>query len=114
MQFIALCNKVIEESGNELDHLTVVPEQGKVLWTDTQGRRQYERIKMWVRDAWKDIQMERGQWEFQTAYFTGTVFPTIYFQQGLSLDGEPLAGAEFEGGISEQRMLVQRVVTPLS
>jgi hypothetical protein len=91
MNYLALVNKVIQESGSEIDELT------SVTWsTAVAGRRQYPRIKRYVADAWKMIQMKRDEWEFKATEYTTTVNPRVKFMEGDAAIA-PVVGAVFVG-----------------
>lgn len=70
MLYIDLVNFAIEESGMELDLLTEDTWDSYVA-----GRRSYPRLKRYVNQSWKNIQLLRNQWEFGTAKVTQMVFP---------------------------------------
>lgn len=65
---------MIQESGAEIDELT------SSTWaTAVAGRRLYPRIKRYVADAWKMIQMERDEWEFKAVEFSHLVNPRFKY-----------------------------------
>lgn len=104
MDFLQLVNKVINESGNELDELT------SGTWTSAEaGRRIYPRLKRYVSEAWKKIQMDRDEWEFKTANYVGTVYPQLRFQNGTGATA-PVAGDIFEGTESAFRLEVRSII----
>lgn len=72
MDYLALCNKVIQEGGFEQNELTTL------TWSSPEaGRRLYPRIKRAVAEAWKAIQMDRNEWEFSTAELSALMLPRI-------------------------------------
>lgn len=90
--FVDLCNKVIQESANELDELTVYN------WTDPEaGRRLYPRIKRMVAEAWKTLQMERDEWEFGSKELNTTLYPRIKINSGARALGDVAPGMRFRG-----------------
>ncbi len=102
MNFLGLTNKVIQEGGSEMDELTLA------TWSSAEaGRRLYPRYKRAVAEAWKQIQMERNEWEFNTDELNVRVNPRIKFAEGLSLAGTPLPGQQFRG--LESQTLIQIV-----
>lgn len=95
MNFLDIVNKVIEESGSELDLLTVG------TWNSAEaGRRLYPRIKRLVVEAWKLMQMERNEWQFKAAELHVPISAKLKFQDGFRVLGEPAPGAIFVGGDS--------------
>lgn len=80
--YLDLCNKVIQESSNELNELTLA------TWSSPEaGRRVYPRIKRLVAEAWKMLQMERDEWEFKSAERSFYVEPKMKLTDGT---GTPL------------------------
>lgn len=77
MDYLALVNKVIQESASETDELTVG------TWSSAEaGRRLYPRIKRLVAEAWKLMQIERNEWEFKAAELSTLVYPRVKFNSG--------------------------------
>lgn len=105
MNYLDLVNKAIIESGVDLDQLDLSD------WNNTEGRRIYDRFKGWVADSWKEIQISRNQWEYQTRNFTGTIYPRIFVDSGSRLGGPPPVGSEFVGEDSKYRFMVRSVNT---
>lgn len=104
--FLDLVNKVIVESGSELDELTVG------TWSSAEaGRRLYPRIKRLVAEAWKLIQMKHNAWEFKAAELTIPVYAKIKFQNGFRAAGEPPVGAVFIGATSGFSLPIRAVDT---
>lgn len=92
MDYLALVNKVIQESASEADELT------SGTWSTAEaGRRIYPRIKRNVAQAWKDIQMFHNTWEFMTKEFSEVIYPRVRIKDGLRAAGAPAAGAIFVG-----------------
>lgn len=90
--YLALVNKALDESGSEFDHLTLG------TWSSAEaGRRLYPRMKSYVAEAWKAIQMSRNEWEFNTAELSVTVFPRIKFVMGAAVDPSVISGAQMIG-----------------
>ena len=68
--YLDLVNLVIEESGKEQNTLT------SVTWSQPEaGRRLYPRIKRYVADAWRKLQMSRNEWEFNNKEITVEILP---------------------------------------
>lgn len=103
MNYLELVNQVIRESGNELNELT------PVTWTTAAGQRMYPRLKNYVRQAWKTIQMDRDQWEFNNAQLFAVVFPRFRFTLGTGTS-VPLPGDVFKGVDSGFLLTVRRVL----
>jgi hypothetical protein len=77
LDYLALVNKVIQESASETDELTVG------TWSSAEaGRRLYPRIKRLVAEAWKIMQIERNEWEFKAAELSALVYPRVKFNSG--------------------------------
>lgn len=102
--YLDLVNKVISESGLELDELI------SSTWTSAEaGRRVYPRIKRNVADAWKMIQMDRNEWEFKTAELSTTIYPRIKITSGSRAAGAPPVGSTFRGANSDFLLTVRDV-----
>lgn len=103
--YLALVNKVINESGSELDELNAMS------WYEPEaGRRQYPRIKRLVAEAWKMIQMEREEWEFKVEELSSLVYPRIIVAEGERLAGPPTVGSVYKGQDSNAIITITRVV----
>lgn len=89
MNYLQLVNMVIRESGKELNELN------PATWESSAGQRMYPRIKNYVRAAWKALQMERDQWEFNNSEVFTTVWPKLKFQNG-GATAPPAPGDVFE------------------
>lgn len=101
--YLDLVNKVIQESGSEMEDLT------SGTWSSAEaGRRIYPRIKRNVRDAWKTIQMKRDSWEFMTAELSAIIYPRIRFEVG-DRPTNPAAGATYVGDESGAVVTLQAV-----
>lgn len=99
--FMDLCNKVIQESANELDELTLdnwdAPEA---------GRRLYPRIKRNVVESWKTLQLERDEWEFGSKELNTTIYPRIKVNTATDT---PAIGARYKGDTSGFEFTVKDV-----
>jgi hypothetical protein len=108
MDYLGLCNKVINEGGLEQNELTA----GN--WDSLEaGRRLYPRIKRAVAEAWKAIQMDRNEWEFSTAELTATMLPRILVD-GVAFTAPsagPEAGVKYKGADSGLELTVITVTT---
>lgn len=105
--YLALVNKVINESGMEQNELTYV------TWDLPEaGRRLYPRVKRAVREAWLTIQMERNEWEFGVKEGTFTILPRMLISDVAISGGNPgpVPGAVYRG---EQSKLPITVLTVL-
>lgn len=102
MRYIDLVNKAIQESAQEIDELT------DTTWDSyTAGRRIYPRIKRYVSEAWKKIQLSRDTWEFVSLKYNGTVNPQLRYSNG---DGSiPLVGDIFVGDESGLNVKVKSI-----
>lgn len=104
MDYISLVNFAIEESGLELDLLDDVTWDSYVA-----GRRVYPRLKRYVQQSWKQIQISRNQWEFASAKVSQMVYPRFKYEEGLSSSSYfPSVGDEFIGVDSGFRFTVLR------
>lgn len=70
MNFLQLVNETIKASGVSLDALT-----SSNFATNTDPL--VEKIKDMVRQAWREVQMERGEWEFSTRTKSITLGPRL-------------------------------------
>ncbi len=103
MNYMQLCNKVIQESANELTELTLD------TWDQPEaGRRIYPRIKRAVAEAWKMIQIDRYEWEFKSAELFVEIFPRFKVQGGLA-PAAPVVGTRYKGTQSGFEFTVQKV-----
>lgn len=97
--YLYLVNKVLEESGKELNLLD------ETTWSSAEaGRRLYPRVKRLVREAWKMIQMRRNEWEFNTGRVTLVLLPKIRFVKMTTSD-DPLS-YEWTGQSSGVRLII--------
>lgn len=102
--YLELVNRVIQESGKEQNELTLA------TWaSDEAGRRLYPRIKRYVADAWKMIQMDRFEWEFKSAELFIRIHPRIKIQQG-SATVDPVVGTKYKGVTSGFEFTVQKIL----
>jgi hypothetical protein len=70
LNYLQLVNKVIQESGKEQNELDMT------TWGQPEaGRRLYPRIKRYVSDAWRELQMSRNEWEFKNKEITTLILP---------------------------------------
>lgn len=104
--FLELTNKVIHESGTELDELTPIS-----WYLPEAGRRQYPRIKRAVTEAWKIIQMERNEWQFKDEQYSGIVYPRIRITEGERPLGPPPVGTVFRGQDSAFQFTLRRLIS---
>lgn len=96
---------MIVESGLELNELD------STSWSSSEaGRRVYPRIKRYVQQAWKQLQMARNQWEFNTAQVSEVVYPRFKYEGGDGL-AVPSSGDVFVGQESGFELTVRRVIT---
>lgn len=99
MNYLGLVNLVIQESGKEMTDLT------EATWSSGEaGRRLYPRIKRYVAQAWKTIQMSRDQWEFNTIEFSLHLYPRMLFVNG---DGTPFAAGAMTSDTSLTPIVVR-------
>lgn len=83
--YLTLVNNAIEEAGVDLDALT------SSNFASPPNQKMYERFKKWVNDAWKEIQIERDNWEFSTGRATVYLYPAIYVEEGDRATAPPAA-----------------------
>lgn len=69
----------------------------------------YPRLRNYVRQAWKAIQMERDQWEFNNAEVFTQVWPRFKFRNGGGTN-LPVAGTEFVGVDSGMRIRTRQLL----
>lgn len=99
--YLDLCNKVIQESANELDELT------PSTWDSPEaGRRLYPRIKRMVAESWRTLQMSRDEWEFGSKELVTTLYPKIKFTNGQRSE-DPVPGVVFRGQESGTEVTVR-------
>lgn len=103
--YLDLCNKVIQESANELDELTVDS------WSDPEaGRRLYPRIKRMVAESWVAMQLERDEWEFKAKELNTTVYPRIKLNAGSRAGSNIGPGVRFKGQTSGFEFTVKQYI----
>lgn len=104
--YLDLVNLVILESASEQDVLT------EDTWDSAEaGRRIYPRIKRNVAQAWKNIQMDRDQWEFKAVQISTIIYPRVRVSDGFRAAGEPPSGSVFKGTDSVMQFTVRSVNT---
>lgn len=75
MNYLQLTNDAIRESGISLDSLT------SSNFGSTTDPMQIK-FKGWIEQAWREIQMERGEWNFSVQDAVITISPRIYVTNG--------------------------------
>jgi hypothetical protein len=105
VNYLQLVNKAINLSGVELDDLT---SSNFASTTDSLSKK----FKTFVADAWKDIQLERDEWEFKSAQTFANVYPRLLIEDGDRPTAPP-ANAEYEGDTTTASIVVIDS-TPLS
>jgi hypothetical protein len=103
MNYFDLVNAAIEESGTDLDGLSLSD------FTSPPEKMQ-SRFKRWVKDAWRNIQMKREGWSFMSGRANGVLRPRIYVEQG-SLTAVPVTGELYEGARNGALFSVVQVST---
>lgn len=107
MNYLELCNKVLEDGGLEMTPMT--PD----TWDSAEtGRRIYRRVKNAVAGAWKDLQMDRNEWEFKSKEITVTILPRILVD-GVILSPPslgPAPGVKYKGTNSGLELEVVDVI----
>ena len=102
--YLDLCNKVIQESANELNELTLAN------WNSPEaGRRLYPRIKRYVAEAWKMLQMERDEWEFKSAERSFYIQPKMVVTSGSGTP--PVPGEQFKNTRTQDVMNIVAIET---
>lgn len=102
--YLDLCNLVIQESANELTEMTLTN------WnTDPTGRRIYPRIKRYVSEAWKMIQIDRYEWEFKSAELFIQINPRFKIQNGTATVA-PVVGTKYKGEQSGFEFTVTKII----
>lgn len=106
--YLDLVNKVLEEGGYEQNQLTIG------TWDSLDaGRRLYPRVKRLVNEAWKLIQMQRGEWQFRNVEMNVVIYPRIKVNEGSRPAGSPPIGTVFRGQSSNFEFTVRDVI-PIS
>lgn len=104
MDFLSLVNFVIQEAAVEQNELTAL------TWDSPEaGRRVYPRLKRYVQQAWKEIQMSRNQWEFNSVQTSQMVYPRFKFENG-SATVDPVVGDQFTGADSGFTFTVRQII----
>jgi hypothetical protein len=104
MNYLELVNLVIQESGNELNEL-----DSTTFSSAAAGQRLYPRLKRYVAQAWKTIQMARDDWEFMSGVVHENIYPRIRFSAG-SASPSPSVGDVFVGAVSGFSVTVRQVI----
>lgn len=89
--YLQLVNNSLRESGADLDSLTDFTTMNSLQ----------TKMKNWVAQAWKEVCMERDEWEYMTGLAVVDIYPRIYVEDWNRAGGIPSAGATFEGAESE-------------
>lgn len=87
MNFLSIVNMVVREAGIGLDPLTSV-----TFATASLIDPMYEKIKQWVIQAWKTVELERDVTEWRVATGLALVKPRLRFY-----DASDLGGGTFQG-----------------
>lgn len=108
MNYLELCNKVLEDGSLEMTPLT------EDTWDSIEaGRRLYPRVKRAVAGAWRDLQMARNEWHFKSKEITATINPRMLID-GVILSPPsmgPAPGVRYKG---QESGLELEVVTVLA
>lgn len=103
MDYLELVNKALDESGKENTPLTLA------TWSSAEaGKRLYPRLKRLVAEAWKMIQLNRNEWEFNSGEFTTTIQPRMKFENG-SRPTAPVAGGTWTSQTSGLQITVTEI-----
>lgn len=73
--FLELTNGAIRESGQDIDELT---SSNFASPPDVMQKR----FKTWVQQAWKEIQMTRDDWQYNTARAVVDLYPALFVAEG--------------------------------
>lgn len=87
--YLELVNSAIIESGIDLDELTA---GNFASTTDPMAKR----MKRWVNQALKEIELERNEWEYKTKQAQTVIYPRWLVTDG-NRSSAPPANSEFEG-----------------
>lgn len=90
MDYLALVNRAILESGKDQDALT------SSNFANPPRGRMYERFKEWVNEAYTQLQMARDEWQFKTSRATVNLYPAVYVESGDRAT-PPAFGYEYQG-----------------
>lgn len=103
MDYLALTNRAIEESGLDLDLLT------SVNFANPPRTIMYTRLKRWVNESYKQILLKRHEWYVLNERTVLTVRPRL--RGTVSVPGAVVVGDELIGRDSGTRVIVRRVTT---
>ena len=104
--YIDLVNSAIRESGIDIDEIESADFASP---TD----KMQVRFKNWVAQAWKEIQLERNEWEWQSAQYQGIIYPRVLVVEGDRSTAPP-ADSIFEGDDTDARFTVLSTPTLIS
>lgn len=108
MQYIELVNFALDKGGAEMNRLT------PGTWNSAEaGRRLYPRYKSAVSNAWREIQMERGEWEFKSKEITTEILPR-FLVDGIIVSppsAGPLPDVRYKGVESGLEITVLSIVS---
>lgn len=90
MNFLALVNAVRREAGTDMDSLSDFSS------LDVMDNR----FKEWTAQAWKEICMERDEWEYTTGLAVVDIYPRLFVENWERAGGIPSAGATYVGSES--------------
>lgn len=99
--YLELINKAVKEAGVDLDPLSSSDFANP-------PNKMHSRFKDWIYDAWKEIQMERNEWEFKTKRATINILPKILVQNGDRSVAPPV-DSEFIGNDTGTTFTVKAV-----
>lgn len=85
MDYLALVNYALRESGADLDSLASFTTMNSLQ----------TKMKNWVSQAWREICMDRDEWEYMTGLAVVDVYPRIYVEDWERAGGIPAAGATY-------------------
>lgn len=90
MNFLDLVNYALRESGADLDSLSNFTTMNSLQ----------TKMKNWVSQAWREICMDRDEWEYMTGLAIVDIYPRIYVEDWNRAGGVPSAGATFRSAES--------------
>ena len=103
MMYLELVNYAMEKAGVEMTPLT------SATWNSAEaGRRLYPRFKTAVSGAWRDLQMERNEWEFKNKEITTVILPRFLVDDVVITppSAGPLPGVKYRGADSGLELTV--------
>jgi hypothetical protein len=104
VNYLELVNRAIQEAGKDQDDLTAG------TFASPPDPRMFNRFKNWVNESYQQLQMVRGQWDFQQNRASVFVYPAIYVETG-SRAPAPASGYVYQGQDTDFEFSVLQTTT---